>query len=476
MTLTTVSFIDNLPITKTYEDLTVNSSNEIPIKFQVPPNLLSINIQVDTEVMNISKGKMEKLKSSHNIQMETKNYSLNFYDCHLRKVKGEYLFYVLGKNGEPLKYVNVALTLYHRYFQQNTADVTLTTDEEGKCTLGELKDILNINATFNGPNGVTSHFYEIDSLKEKVSLPGNLNILEDEEINLPFICGHEFSETTCSLIRYVESPITNPTNNRTLSNCFKKIKYTDGDGHQYGKINISELERGHYQLRYIITGQTISIRVHKGVFWESESFILKDHSLLEKRDTTNLIRIKNIKVEDEKENHNLEFTLSGFSKLEQARAHVFAYTFTPSNHKFMYDSIDRVTKDWGTMDIFPFAKWQNKYLSNRKLGDEFRYVFDRKFMTRFMGNTLDKPQLLLNRHKIRDTQFDQEVVSTGEAYKQEMEESKMQQQYAPISMMQQQIAPAALTSNMAPMQQQMNYNLLTQNVAPASTSLAMNSN
>ena len=92
------------------------------------------------------------------IQMETKNYSLNFYDCHLRKVKGEYLFYVLGKNGEPLKYVYIAFTFSHLYLQQELVDVTLTTDEEGKCILGNLKDILNIHASFNGPNGVTSHF------------------------------------------------------------------------------------------------------------------------------------------------------------------------------------------------------------------------------------------------------------------------------------------------------------------------------
>jgi len=56
-------------------------------------------------------------------------------------------------------------------------------------------------------------------------------------------------------------------------------------------------------------------------------------------------------------------------------------------------------------------------MSNRKLGDEFRYVFDRKFLKRFMGNTLDRPQLLLNRHKLRDTTFDDEVVRDGTQYK-----------------------------------------------------------
>jgi len=61
-------------------------------------------------------------------------------------------------------------------------------------------------------------------------------------------------------------------------------------------------------------------------------------------------------------------------------------------------------------------------MSNRKLGDEFRYVFDRKFLKRFMGNTLDRPQLLLNRHKLRDTKFDDEVVQDGTQYRREEEQ------------------------------------------------------
>lgn len=32
-----------------------------------------------------------------------------------------------------------------------------------------------------------------------------------------------------------------------------------------------------------------------------------------------------------------------------------------------------------SLSIFRFHKWTNFYLSNRKLGDEFRYVFDRKY-------------------------------------------------------------------------------------------------
>jgi hypothetical protein len=43
------------------------------------------------------------------------------------------------------------------------------------------------------------------------------------------------------------------------------------------------------------------------------------------------------------------------------------------------------------------------YISNKKLSTEFRYVFERNLLNRFMGNSLDRPQLLLHRHKLRET-------------------------------------------------------------------------
>jgi len=71
----------------------------------------------------------------------------------------------------------------------------------------------------------------------------------------------------------------------------------------------------------------ISIRVHKGIYWEQDSFILKDHSLVEKREKDNIIRIKNISIEEEKEDLKLKFNLEDYGA--HARAHVFAFNFMP---------------------------------------------------------------------------------------------------------------------------------------------------
>ena len=39
----------------------------------------------------------------------------------------------------------------------------------------------------------------------------------------------------------------------------------------------------------------------------------------------------------------------------------------------------------------------NVYLSNKEISDEHRYVLNRKNLERYVGNTLEKPQILLKR-------------------------------------------------------------------------------
>ena len=60
--------------------------------------------------------------------------------------------------------------------------------------------------------------------------------------------------------------------------------------------------------------------------------------------------------------------------------------------------------------------WKNFFLSNRVLGDEYRYVFDRKSLPRFVGNTLDKPKMIVKRNYIRDTTFAEEKIGIGSQY------------------------------------------------------------
>lgn len=42
------------------------------------------------------------------------------------------------------------------------------------------------------------------------------------------------------------------------------------------------------------------------------------------------------------------------------------------------------------------------------MGDEICYVYERKNQKKYVGNTLEKPNILLKRTFVRDTEFDKE--------------------------------------------------------------------
>ena len=55
-------------------------------------------------------------------------------------------------------------------------------------------------------------------------------------------------------------------------------------------------------------------------------------------------------------------------------------------------------------------------MSNRTLGDEYRYVFDRKEAERQLGNTLERPSLLNKRLFVRKTEMDKEDLKQGDHF------------------------------------------------------------
>lgn len=53
------------------------------------------------------------------------------------------------------------------------------------------------------------------------------------------------------------------------------------------------------------------------------------------------------------------------------------------------------------------------YESNNAIGDEIKYVFDRQKRPNQMGNTLDRPSLLMKRNFTRSTNTVDQVVKKG---------------------------------------------------------------
>ena len=62
------------------------------------------------------------------------------------------------------------------------------------------------------------------------------------------------------------------------------------------------------------------------------------------------------------------------------------------------------------------ATFRNLYLSGRDIGDEYRYILERREQTPFPGNMLARPGLLLNPWAIRETDTGKQQAAAGGEY------------------------------------------------------------
>lgn len=64
VTLQTVNKVDNITISKSYEDVKMNEEEEYEVEFQVPPNIAEINVVVQTTVNIVSKGEKKTFSAN----------------------------------------------------------------------------------------------------------------------------------------------------------------------------------------------------------------------------------------------------------------------------------------------------------------------------------------------------------------------------------------------------------------------------
>lgn len=56
--VTMKSFIDNLPMTKVFDNVEVSDEKDIVLNFQVPPNLGSLEVEASATINNLTKGNL----------------------------------------------------------------------------------------------------------------------------------------------------------------------------------------------------------------------------------------------------------------------------------------------------------------------------------------------------------------------------------------------------------------------------------
>jgi len=408
ISLTKTENDQKIPITNIIEKLTVSNDKEVEFEVQIPPKLEKMNFLFECEILNKSKDRNDKLSVSDQFPLSTDKEELDFVKMFLRKGNdNNYVISVFGKNGEPKPGLLLHIDLSHRIIKTVPKKV-LQTNSEGEVNLGPLFNVTNIISSFRYMNRTITQSWTLNDTAF-FSYPDSIDIIEGDKIILPYF-SDTFDHNNGSFL-YVTS------NGKLINNSIDNIKIEQiRDGNRF-QIEIYPKHSGVYTLAFKSLNRTITINVHKGKIWETSNYIILKDKIIENSEYRYPIHFQLISLEEEKDSESYNLNIRVNKNAVNPRIHLMAYQFAPTDvNERMYYSITNNFKKQTLHSNHPFQNWVNIYLSNRQLHEEIQYVLDRKHLERYMGNSLEKPTLLLKRQFVRDTFTEQQNVKEGTQY------------------------------------------------------------
>ncbi len=383
LTITTTDH-DGISTTQEIPDFKVAEDRESVHVFRVPARLSHIQFKLDARVQSLSQNKKLDLTTLQTFAVNKIDQTDKLEALHLAKFGDQYALELLGKTGESRAERPVQLTIKHRDFRR-PVQVTLQTDAQGRIQLGPLTDIVQLTA--KGPQGQAQTWPLRD---DHHSYYQTLHGTEGEPIAIPYMpATDQPTEDAVSLLevragQFVADRSTNV-----------EIKE--------GMIWLRGLQRGDYDLLLLRGRQRISIKIARGP--RRDGCILGTHRQLEVRGD-NPLQITRITVNPKQ----LQVKLVGTSKY--TRVHVFATRYEPAF--WAYQMLG------GMRDAEPYelvlGDLVSQYVAGRDIGDEYRYIIDRKYAHRFPGNMLGRPSLLLNPWALRSTETGRQQAAPGERF------------------------------------------------------------
>jgi len=262
--------------------------------------------------------------------------------------------------------------------------VDLQTDSEGKISLGDLKDIYQVSASSPG------------------FMPQAWNLTKPGVTYPPVLQGSTREVLYVPLSGDAPDKATDAGSLLEMRQGVYTADRSDALALEDGYLTLSGLSAGDYLLHMKATGQQITVCVTDGE--ATGGYVASAHRILE-TPAPAVLQIQQVKTDS----GGLEVLVGGAN--EFTRVHVVSTRFLPDRYAYQQFNVTRppYAMAWNLNQGYAL------YTSGRQIGDEFRYVLERRFAEKFPGNMLERPSLLLNPWSFEETQAAQDAASSGEA-------------------------------------------------------------
>lgn len=368
---------DGIESSITVRDLKLSSDAEFVQPFAVPARLRQLTVVLRGEVQNLSRGEVTKVQARMVKFRRNAIESTEAVHCPLlgRDQNGWYLE-VRGKNGELVPGVGVRLFLALRDY---TADLreSLVTDDTGRIRLGALQGVRNVGVM---PLGTKLRAWKWPLNGNRCRTTFSIAGLAGQTLRVPYLGRAPRAE------RAVVSLLETRDGN-FARDAFAHVAIANGF------VELRDLPAGDYELWLKDVEEHVRVHITNGK--ALRGWAIGRDRLLE-LPARQPLQIAALEVTDEA----LQVQLANAGR--GARVHVFATRYPTA-----YDPFDRLATAplrHGYLAKRPAALSQ--YHGERRIGDEYRYILERRYQTKYPGNMLRRPGLLLNPWRMKSSGFD----------------------------------------------------------------------
>ena len=386
--------LDGIASSQEVPDFKLFEDRESTHEFQVPARLASLQFMLTGRAKKLSEGGRKiDLSVGDSVALNGIDRTEKIEFPHLAKFGDVYVIELRGKTGETKSSRPVQLAFKHRDFR-DVFQVTLKTNAAGRMELGQLTDIVSITATTPENTPQTwdlrgdSHTY-FQTVHGKVGEP----------IVVPYINRASSLQAGEAVVKPARNEISllEVRNDVYVADRFENISIKDG------LVVLNKLPAGDYDLLLKSTGAQMRVRVTDGP--RLAGFVLGNVRQLE------LPRLAPLQIESiTPAAAGLNIKLTNATKF--TRVHVFASRYVPE-----YDVFRKLSQVRGTEPyVFQQTSAKSVYLTGRNIGDEYRYIIERKYAKKFPGNSLERPSLLLNPWAVRTTETGEQDAAGGDQF------------------------------------------------------------
>lgn len=330
------------------------------LEWKMPDNIASVALHVRGHVEMVSTGKQLEVSASLSTELATMHAGAHTESVYLAATAAGYVLSALGKAGEPKAALRVPLWFQHRWARTQQT-VALDTDPSGRLELGALRGVELLHTSVAG----ISHQWLVSTREPGASV----TVPFGEEVTIVPPVGISAEELLAGA-SLVELRNGAPSQHATAALC------TEGRN-----LVVRGLRAGDFQLRAPMIG-VWSLCVLPAEVQRLGEHAISAESLYHLVPPPALLRSVTLR------DHELEIALKHASPA--TRVHVVGTRFAPAPAMATLDtarSSGHQLRDGAT---------RSHYQSGRELGDETRYVLDRRNLARRPGVMLEKPSLLLN--------------------------------------------------------------------------------